>query len=234
MSSEITRRSIAKGAAWAAPVVVVSAAVPAYAASTCASRVTAGGGRAIDFGIVKTGTTYNSVGYGYKVDVHNLPDNVTVQTVTVRVMQQGRVEGTPGPGFFHPRHITSNMRTRPAQMPYTPTAGSGWTGTVANTQTAVNHTYVNGTTLSSWDMVYTWQASRDRLSTTYTDDPNTACRTFTTGSSGMFTIRWEGVMPMTSTTDTRKTSTSEFLATVTLSDGRVLTYQSGVAVYKGY
>ena len=34
MSSSISRRSLAKGAAWAAPVVVASAAVPAYAASS--------------------------------------------------------------------------------------------------------------------------------------------------------------------------------------------------------
>lgn len=33
-----TRRTLAKGAAWAAPAVVASAAVPAYAASTCEAR----------------------------------------------------------------------------------------------------------------------------------------------------------------------------------------------------
>lgn len=61
MTTAISRRTLAKGAAWSAPVVVASAAIPAYAAST--PRETS---QPIDYGIFVTATAMNTGSYfGY-------------------------------------------------------------------------------------------------------------------------------------------------------------------------
>lgn len=235
-----SRRNLVKGAAWATPAVLATAAVPAYAASTpveCKTNMFAVGGREIDFGETKSWfgdltTTYNSLEYGYQVYFNQLPAGVTVERITLRVMQEARRDNTPGPGFFAPSHRTSDKRSNVSAMPFNPPAGSGWVPTVQNTTSGTSHRFVNGETLNAWDMIFTWEAARNTTQT-YSGSSVPGCMNFTTGSSDAFKIRWDGVPRMNNTTDARKKSTSEFSVTAYLSNGETLTYQSSTAVYKG-
>lgn len=56
MSTSLTRRQIAKGAAWAAPVVAATAAVPAYAASPAPQYYI---GKSVTANYIRTGCTIN-------------------------------------------------------------------------------------------------------------------------------------------------------------------------------
>lgn len=61
MSSNISRRTLVKGTAWATPAVVATAAVPAYAASTqCKASTSVLLGFSYDWGNYPGGTTNQS------------------------------------------------------------------------------------------------------------------------------------------------------------------------------
>ncbi|MEX3611008.1 hypothetical protein VVR12_08165 [Rothia sp. LK2588] len=109
-------------------------------------------------------------------------------------------------------------------MPWTPTAGSGFSSTASSTSNLVSHTYGNGATAQSWDLNMTWSAAADRLKQ-YT--PTTSgCQNFTTGPSGKFAVTYTGVAGPTSLGNTSQYVRGEVLIVVTLSDGRVLNYRT--------
>lgn len=234
MTSQISRRSLAKGAAWAAPAVIATAAVPAYAASLCGNvRVRYGGGINYNFGTIGSTSTTQALTLGSRVYVDNLPQNVSVTDIKITYWIQNRIgQQSPGPGIFWVGNVSSSYyRQNMAALAWNPTAGSGFSPYATNTQNLVPHTYSNGTSGDSWDLNITWSAAQNRLNS-YTSSPtNTGCRNFDSGNSGDFYIQYNGVVGPTSVGNQNQYVRADVHIQVTLSDGRVLTYTSSTAQF---
>ncbi len=228
MTSDISRRSLAKGAAWAAPAVLATAAVPAYAASCGQVAIRYGGGIGYSFGTIGSTSTNQQLSLGGNVWVDNLPTGVTVTSMTYTFWIQNRDgQDSPGSGAFYVKNRTSDRASQNiSAMPWTPTAGSGFSNSAYSTVNLATHTFSNGATAQAWDLNLTWNASRDsNISSRYTTTAN-GCRTFDSGASGRFRVNYTGVHGPTSLGNTNEYVRGETRITITLSDGRVLNYVS--------
>lgn len=232
MSTDISRRSLAKGASWAAPIVVSTALVPAYAASLCGlPTVRFSGGPSYRFGAIGSPSTEQTLGLGGQLWVDNLPAGVTVTNIEYVFWVQNRIgQDSPGPGAFYVLNKTSNRASQSiSAMPWSPTAGSGFANTAFSTVNLVNHTFTDGFTAQAWDLHMTWSASSNRLNS-YTET-STGCRTFDTGKSGRFEVIYTGVKGPTSFGNTNEYVRADCHITVTLSNGTVLKYATQTAVF---
>lgn len=177
--------------------------------------------------------------------MHNLPAGVTVTSVTEQFFVMNRQGQTsPGPGAFFMGNVSTNWyRARNCtsvgcSVPWTGPIGgvvgmpdrstgpnAGWSQTVTNTRNNVNHTFSNGTVAPAWDVNLTWSPTSSNAYTLTTD--STGCTTFKTTPSGRFGVNYYGV---TGTTQGAATCvTADYRVTVTLSDGRTLTYRSSTS-----
>lgn len=224
----ISRRSVAKGAAWAVPTLTVAAGAPAVAASgPCTTAIDFSGGITYNWGSASStpGATTNQVfTSGGQTTLTGLPSGVTVTKVTYKWWIENRQgQNVPGPGIYFPGNTTSTVKTSCSGSTCN-LAGSGtggWSSSITTTSNLTNVTYPDGTSRPSWDLNYTWTAGNG--AGTYTTDAN-GCRTFTTGPSGRLTINYNGVTaPQNGTTP----NANEFLTvTATLSNGQTVTYTS--------
>lgn len=109
-----SRRSIAKGAAWAVPTVVATTAAPAFAASgACEPTIALYGGASYDWGYVPgSGTTTQSFNSTFSVAVNNLPKDAEITQLHIDMTLQNRDDSVNDgryPGIFDPgnRHVTN-------------------------------------------------------------------------------------------------------------------------------
>ncbi|WP_423447051.1 hypothetical protein AABM36_02025 [Kocuria sp. KSNUG] len=231
----LTRRTLAKGAAWSIPVIAAASAAPAVAASgKCLPSLRFSGGLYYDFGTIYTfsgRTTNQYLTVGGQTYVDNLPQGVTVQSITYNFWIQNRKDQTSsGPGAFWMGDSTASSKDKKCTASgctstWTPTAGSGFDNVVTNTGNNLTKTYPNGENLPSWDVNMTWSAARDTVGT-YTTD-GAGCRDFTTGPSAKFRVNYTGV-PALSDADVRagKERVASYSdITVTLSTGEKLRKQ---------
>jgi hypothetical protein len=124
MSSYVSRRTVARGAAWSVPIAAVSVAAPAFAASFTAPGKSAnvackcpGGGSPFTYNVQVTFTTPGTDSYSFHIDSF-LVDGVAPATYlgpTDVVLPAG--EGSPTFRF----RLTNSNGTHTVQIKYTPT-----------------------------------------------------------------------------------------------------------------
>ena len=178
MSPSLTRRQVAKGAVWATPVVVTTAAVPAYAASKDICALDAGaslvtgfeyGEKIVDANTNRT-TEYFTLDEG-GMDVYGLDADETVTSLSVTLsVENANSTRTAGnnQGFDDPTQNTVNVDDSGL--------GPGWTQTSAARArtTTINLEGGGTTTRNMWSVTFT----NDPLSSgSYSTDAN-GCKTF--------------------------------------------------------
>ncbi|MCT1556957.1 hypothetical protein M3A96_02290 [Helcobacillus massiliensis] len=95
MTNQISRRTLARGAAWSVPVATVSVAAPAYAVSRpCSPVLTSGGGFSYDWGVANTERTNQTLKAAGSLTVRNLPADAVITTVDYRLIVMNRVDGS--------------------------------------------------------------------------------------------------------------------------------------------
>lgn len=242
----IHRRSLMKGAAWAAPAVAASAAVPAYAASVCGSPgIDYNPRTGIYWGVLATSatdtaTTDMRLNLGTTVGITNLPAGVTVDQVKVQwFVENHQGQTAKGNGMFFIGNTSSSYNksgactstgctvqwVQQARFSHdsatsyrSTTAGTGWSSTLKNTQNNVATTFSDGVTRNAWDITMTTSPGAG----TYTTDAR-GCRNYTSGYSGDFAVNYTGIPRETAGTTTAIFS----VVTITLSDGQVVSFRGG-------
>ncbi len=237
----LTRRTLAKGAAWSVPVIAAASAAPAHAASSaCTPVLKFSGGFYYNYGTIYSvsgRTTNQYLTVGGQTTVSNLPESVTVQDISYAFWIENRQGQTSsGPGTFWMGNTTASTRSSCTSSGCTatwkPTAGSGFSNYVINTGNNQLTVYPTGETYPSWDINMTWSATKDTLN--LYSPQETGCRTFTTGPSDKFRVDYSGV-PALSTADVdrgKKTIHTFVEVTARLSDGNALNTRIN-AVYTG-
>ena len=251
MNNQLSRRTLAKGAAWAAPVVAASAVVPAYASSQCGTPdFSVNGGASVQFGTVATsladtGKTDMQLTIGAQPTVKNLPPGVTVTKITEQFfIENHQGQNTKGNGLWFMGNPSTNhyesgkcttvgCSTTWTYAPMTPSAQNpstapnpGWSNIVTNTQNNQATTYPGGNTYNAWDATLTWTDASG--SGTYTPTSN-GCREFTAGPSGRFAINYFNVSRQMRNSEVH----TSIYATAYLSNGTILTTERlGVVVNK--
>ncbi|WP_462416995.1 hypothetical protein [Kytococcus sp. Marseille-QA3725] len=204
-TSGISRRHIVRGAAWAAPAVTVAAAAPAVAASTtCTTEPSTTG--AANLNADTSGTTATDVQFlmGGTVTLTNLPDGVTVTSITQKyviecVAAPGATDGSTGPG-------------------------AGWSDSVQNSYAGDSIAFPDGTSREAWDLTFSWDDAVAG-SGTYTDQAG-PCQNFTSSDLGQFAVNYPQLAGMAAGSG----NCVDYFTNVTaeLSDGTTITYQSPV------
>lgn len=227
----LTRRTLAKGAAWSVPVIAVASVAPALAASSsCQPNLRWSGGLFYNFGVIdsSTGKTNQFLTLGGQTYVDNLPPGVTVTDIGYTFWMENRQgQQSSGPGAFWMGNPTASTRgscnSSGCSATWSPTSGSGFAPSATNTRNNYSLVYPDGgDPLPSWDLNMTWSANRDTVAT-YTATPD-GCRNFDSGPSSRFRVDYTGVTALT-TADVRngKKSIRSFAdITVKLSNGAVL------------
>ena len=226
----VTRRTLAKGAAWSVPVILATAAAPAVAASACRPTLRFSGGLFYDFGTIYnsgTNTTNQYLTLGGQTYVDNLPSGVTVARIDYTFWVENRQgQDSSGPGAFWLGNNTASTKgscsSTTCSLTWAPTAGSGFSKTVTNTKNNFSLTYPNGESVPSWDLNMSWTPNAN-TGKAYTPTPE-GCRNFDSGPSGRFRVDYTGVRALTlqDVRDGKKTIRSYSEVVVTLSDGTVL------------
>lgn len=198
----ISRRTLARGAAWAAPAVAATAVIPAYAASSCAPDADPTGGIYVDWGTIGYGPTTRSLTINAETVVKGLPEGVTVTKVEHRWLIQQSAAGSAAPGIPAIGDISSNRVTQVRRGNITHQPGAaGWNAVATTTGTTTNMQYsglngVDGGTYNFWDLTFMWNAPRNTAGN-YSKDSATGCITFTTGDSGLFDIGYSNLPALT-------------------------------------
>lgn len=112
----LTRRTLAKGAAWSVPVIAVASAAPALAASPyCDPDIKWGGGIYYDYGSIvadwQAGSSTNqTLSLGGRTRVLGLPQGVRVTDIKYTFWIENRQgQSSSGPGIFWIGNPTSNL-----------------------------------------------------------------------------------------------------------------------------
>ena len=237
----LTRRTLAKGAAWSVPVIAAASVAPALAASSqCQPALRFSGGMFYDFGTIDSGTgrTNQYLTLGGQTYVDNLPPGVIVTDISYTFwMENQQGQGSSGPGVFWMGNSTASTRNTcsngTCNASWSPTSGSGFRSRVTNTVNNTTVEHPNAGPLPSWDVNMFWSAAQD-TGNRYKVDSQTGCRNFDSGPSGRFRVDYTGVVALT-TADVRngkKRIRSFAEVTATLNTGQKLT-KSYPVVYTG-
>lgn len=119
----VDRRTLARGAGWAVPSVVVSTAAPAYAASSCTPSLEAPASANYNWGLPyekresATTTDQTFLFYGW-INLANLPADAQITSIRYEYWIQQRdegattngVSGANGPGAFDPGNRYSSLK----------------------------------------------------------------------------------------------------------------------------
>lgn len=112
MNTQLSRRTLAKGAAWAAPVIAASAVVPAYASSSCEMILTSAAGPYVIYGLDAKpdyDRTNMQLTLGGPVWVQNLPAGVTVTKITQQYfIENHQGQNTQGDGIWFMGNPSTN------------------------------------------------------------------------------------------------------------------------------
>ena len=225
------RRTLVKGAAWAAPAVIASTTVPAYAASRCITTTRFSGGATYTWGSREVGATRTdqTLTLGGQFFITDLPADVTVTRIQYEFWTSNRIgQDSPGPGIFYIKNSSSDRASQPQNaFPWAPTPGSGFANTTSSTKNLIDYTYQSGATLPSWNLIMTWDASRDaNIASRYTSSSTSGCRNFTTGPSSRFAVNYKNVIAPSTVKSPTSTYRGETIITVTLSNGETLRHVS--------
>lgn len=176
MSTSLTRRQVAKGAAWAAPVIAATAAVPAYASSnTCRLDVLAAGATFFDYGERNIDQATNLTDGYVEVDdgrvrIIGLNDGETVTSISYSIqVENANASRTAGnnQGFDDPN--TSTIEINDAGL------GDGWQLDGGDPTQPTTTTLQDGST-REYDMWTIWFSNTSNPGT-YSTDAN-GCNVF--------------------------------------------------------
>lgn len=124
MSNQLSRRTLAHGAAWSIPAVAIAGAAPAIAASRCGdATINQRGGLGYDWGVVPTNpkttsTTTQKMTVSGMVELNNLPADAVITDIRYEYWIQQRDDsktnangssGGHGPGIYDPGHSKSSI-----------------------------------------------------------------------------------------------------------------------------
>lgn len=241
MESHITRRSLAKGAAWSVPVIALASAVPAYAAvsSACRPTLDVNNTLAFDWGNTSVGGT-QYLHYSSGVRVVGMPPGVKVVKATVTRWVQQREDGRAAPGVPWPGDSNSSASGRCSasgcSIPFTP-LNAGWKPAFEVSPRNQSYTDSNGQQFTGWSITTTFDGTvQGAGSLTGTAD---GCFTFVTRPSGNSGFNAQRVATYTNNPRTSNVASlralTERIATVDFSDGQrivekfpsVISYNSG-------
>ena len=242
MGTNISRRTLAKGSAWATPAVIASTHIPAYAASRCpepvlipASSVYYDWGTISNVADPKTSTTnqylYASAGF----QITGLPLGVTVEKATYTQWIETRQPGSRMPGAFWPgntsgAYFSNNGSCSGDSCNFVYSGNSmaaGWNRLVTS-HGPTPHTFPAdpGTSRTGWNIEYTFDGS----SGAGTYQGSTECGvTFVSGRTGPSASQALPPLVATYPNVLRLGSRDMYYiyyhthVEVTLSDGRVIT-----------
>lgn len=226
--ANVSRRDVAKGAAWSIPAVTLTGAATAVAASGCTPTLRASLGTTFDYGTIFSTsgrTTTQTLNVGGQAYVDNLPQGVTVTKITYQFWFEKRSSGSTGSGAPWMGDATSDKRGTCASgacsTPWTPAAGSGFSPVVTSTTSGSSQTYPDGVARPSWDVNFAWNSST--APGTYGAGAG-GCRNFTTGPSGRLVVTYSGVAALSTSDEAagKKVIATYVTVIATLSDGTVL------------
>lgn len=230
MGSQITRRTVAKSAAWATPVVLATTLVPAYAASKCTPQLQVSPGATFTTSQPVPGTVTGEANISFgRVQVTGLPSGVTVTkiSVTYDVEQHTTARGTQSPGYPSPFETYISKRTGASAYSTTSWAqGSSynfydsknsWTGNKVVFEGGNRSIqWSDGVSRSSWAVTNTWVAGT-------AGDPRTLQTTTNGSGCSTVTLPEMGQLTMTGTYATTSMKVQTYVtAVVTLSNGQQL------------
>lgn len=241
-SPNISRRAVARGAAWSIPAMTAAAAAPAIAASTrCGSpTISASGGIVYNYGLIGAARTDQQLTLGAQVTIAGLPAGVTVTAIREQFFVQNRQGQTsPGPGAFFMGNTSTNWNKAGActnvgcsvnwtgkvglinnSVDNSTAPGTGWSSKVTNTQNLASHTFSNGTVAPAWDVNLTWSPTSSAAYSSQTTNA-AGCTTVVTTPSGRFGVNYYGITGATLGSGT--CITADYIITATLSNGQTLT-----------
>lgn len=114
----ISRRTLAKGITWAAPLVAVSFASPAYAASNCRTRISGTGGNAYNWSLMRnyTGIVAQMYKFTSQMTVTDLPADAEITGLRIDMVTENRDDAVEGHWdtntAFDPGHTSATTRAR--------------------------------------------------------------------------------------------------------------------------
>lgn len=117
----ISRRTLAKGAAWATPAVAISYATPAFASSRCDTSITGTGGNAYNWGFGRdyTGPVDQLYKFTSQMTVTDLPPDAEITGLKIDMITENRNDGVTGHWdtntAFDPGHKSASTRTAGTQ-----------------------------------------------------------------------------------------------------------------------
>lgn len=199
----VSRRTLARGAAWAAPAIAATAAVPAYAASRCTPELSQYGGIEVQWGTLDSRyQTSRSLYLSAGTKVTNIPENVTVTKVVHHWYIQASASDGSAPGLPWIGDSKSS-RAREAQrnvINHTP-GSTGWSRIVTTSTSSVSREYQgfqnwDGNSYNFWDLTFTWEPVNGSKGN-YTTD-SAGCRSFDTGDSGTLFVQYTRLPSLTS------------------------------------
>lgn len=220
--TEITRRSVARGAAWAVPAVAVAGAAPAVAASaSCAASVDGRAGVDYNWGVVNndpqtTDTTTQTMSFSGAVSLATLPKDAQITSITYTYWFQNRDDaatnadgssGSHGPGIYDLGNSHSSInQAGTCSSNYSTVTGCAYTYGQANSpltapvygtsSTDVNP-FTSGTASSSmtanWvDHTFTNGKTTKAWAYTFVGDPAQANALLTPDANGCLNMATQG------------------------------------------
>lgn len=203
----VNRRSLAKGAAWAAPAIVATAAVPAYAASRCVTKVTQTSYLDFNFGREYSTNTQIFKLFLQSVTVTDIPANRTVVAIELDAWFEQRDNTSQYqagvPAFTHSSAYVMDSNRR-----FTSTGGAtsrtyydaqiNWAGASwSQIGKDVQLQHPNGQTYKSWGLRTRWDSSvaGDPRNSTVTKKSGSTqdCYTFTLPNMGLIQAQYRSV-----------------------------------------
>lgn len=209
MSSDgIRRRDLAKAAAWSAPVIAMSAAAPAMAASVTPNPQIQGSERYFyDWGTTGiAGSTAQQLTLAGSLWVSGLPQDAVITGLSISYWIQqrddGAANGSRGPGAYDPGNRNASITSGSCSTSYSTISGCRWTypsGSMLAAPilpgTTADNPWTGGTARTAltqnWQM-HTFansQATTARaFQMTFTGDPTIANRVMRTDAKGLKTL----------------------------------------------
>lgn len=255
-SRAISRRTVARGAAWAMPVVVLAAQAPALAASVCGTPTATGGGSlTYDWGTVPadpktTATTSQSLTFYGAVGAINLPPDAVITSISYEYWIQARNDsttnpdgssGSHGPGVYDPGNGASSI-SGTCKISYSTVTSCAYKGTAAPMSTggrAVSTVFTSGTSTSGVKAAWTDHAFKLLNGSTvtekgwqfvFTGDPSIANSLLTTNAAGCKTLA-DQITPQFNVTYNNVLQAANAERTIHVDRTAYITYTSGGKTY---
>lgn len=258
--TEINRRSVARGAAWAIPAMTVAAASPAVAASTACVASIDGNGQAIyNWGVTNsdpntTATTTQTLSFSGALSLAGLPADAKITSISYTYWFQNRNDGASnpdgstgahGPGIYDLGNTHSSLnKAGTCSTSYSTVTGCRYTygaagspltaPTYGTSSTSVNP-FTSGTATSAMTANWTNHTFENGKTTrawsyTFTGDPSKAQALLTPDANGCLTLASQGT-PVMNVTYSNVLQAAAAERTIQVDRIVYVTYTSGGQTY---